>query len=295
MGKPKQGGRASTAVKYKEPGLLLAQKWTETTNVEGFWISEKLDGVRAYYDHELGIFISRLGNVFQVPEFFYKGFPKDIMSLDGELYLGRGQYALTQQVLKVSDHPKWAEMKFMAFDSPSTPGVFEDRLQAVKDYFANNECPHAHVVEHQLCQSKEHMDELLKHFETLGGEGVMLRKPKSHYVPKRSATLLKVKSFYDAEARVTEHIPGKGKYTGMMGALLCQMASGVSFKVGTGFSDRDRLNPPPIGAIITYRFQEMTPDNAPRFPAFVAVRSDMTEPKDCEIPAHRRRGDDDEA
>jgi DNA ligase-1 len=74
-----------------------------------------------------------------------------------------------------------------------------------------------------------------------------------------------VQTFYDAEARVTGYVPGKGRLAGITGALKCEMESGKKFNVGTGLSDKQRRNPPKIGAIITYRFQELTRDGVPRF------------------------------
>ena len=105
----------------------------------------------------------------------------------------------------------------------------------------------------------------------------MLRQPKSEYVGARSSTLLKVKSFKDADAKIVGHAAGKGKYKTMTGALLCRLGAdgaGVAFKVGSGMSDADRENPPSIGSVIIVRFQELTPDGVPRFPTYVGVRGD---------------------
>ena len=103
----------------------------------------------------------------------------------------------------------------------------------------------------------------------------------SEYEGHRSGSLLKVKvcprndfgriiannlqTFYDAEARVTGYVPGKGRLAGLTGALKCEMESGKKFNVGTGLSDKQRKSPPKIGSIITYRFQELTRDGVPRF------------------------------
>lgn len=62
----------------------------------------------------------------------------------------------------------------------------------------------------------------------------MLRKPGSKYIGSRSNTLLKVKSFLDAEAKVIRHEPGKGKHKGKCGALYCEMENGKKFAVGSG-------------------------------------------------------------
>jgi DNA ligase-1 len=145
------------------------------------------------------------------------------------------------------------------------------------------------------CKGQSHLEAELKRIEQKSGEGVMLRKPKSLYVAGRSTTLLKVKSFHDAEAVVLSYEPGKGKHKGRVGALNCKMANGTRFKVGTGYalhakaldclghrlmvdvvdgarlSDAEREHPPAVGAIITYRFQELTPDGVPRFPSYIGT------------------------
>ena len=85
--------------------------------------------------------------------------------------------------------------------------------------------------------------------ESLGGEGLMLRQPGSRYEVGRSATLLKVKQFQDAEALVIGHEPGSGRHKGRLGALLVELADGTRFAVGTGFTDAQRENPSSVGAI----------------------------------------------
>lgn len=104
-----------------------------------------------------------------------------------------------------------------------------------------------------------------------------MRKPSSRYEVGRSFSLLKVKSMRDAEARVIEHLPGTGRHQGRMGALSVQLVNGIKFSVGTGFSDAQRDNPPPVGSIITFRYQELSDRGVPRFPAFVRVRPDIDE------------------
>jgi DNA ligase-1 len=102
----------------------------------------------------------------------------------------------------------------------------------------------------------------------------MLRQPGSQYEVGRSSTLLKLKRFHDAEGRVVEHLPGKGRHAGRLGAVVVELPDGKTFSVGTGFSDAQRRNPPAIGSTITYRFQELTDRGVPRFPSFVRLRTD---------------------
>lgn len=103
----------------------------------------------------------------------------------------------------------------------------------------------------------------------------MLRQPGSKYVAGRSATLLKVKTFRDAEAVVIGQQAGAGRHKGRMGALLVRLANGIEFSIGTGFSDREREHPPTVGATVTFRYQELSEAGVPRFPSWVGVRHDI--------------------
>ena len=138
-------------------------------------------------------------------------------------------------------------------------------------------------MEHIKCKGADQIREELKKVEAQGGEGLMIRKPKSKYVNGRSDTLLKIKSFHDAEAVVIGYVPStSGAFK--CGSLLCRMECGKTFKVGSGMTNADRAKPPKKGSIITYRFQELTNSGNPRFPTYVGVRVDMDKPKDAVMP-----------
>ncbi|CAG8437533.1 7141_t:CDS:10 [Diversispora eburnea] len=262
-----------------KPGVLLADTWKSDLDPTGWWISEKLDGVRAFWCGKKGKFFSRLGNVYEAPDWFTKDLPRDV-DLDGELFGGRGKFQSTVSIVKAGKE-EWKSITYEIFDVPSyaeTP--FEDRMSYLKDLFKEKKTTYARIVEQRRCKSEKDIFNELKHVESLGAEGLMLRKPKSKYVCGRSNTLLKVKSFFDGEALVEGYEPGKGKYKGMTGALKCAMACGTKFKVGSGMTDYNRSNPPKIGSIIVYKCQELSDSGNPRFPIFVGVSADKTEPKD---------------
>ncbi|KAJ7853573.1 DNA ligase [Mycena olivaceomarginata] len=276
----------------KVPELLLANKWDIETGPDptGWWISEKLDGVRTFYDGK-GM-VSRLGNPFTPPQWFLDKLPKDA-TLDGELFGGRGNFQDTVSIVKTQNSPHWKNITFQIFDVPSEKTPFEDRVAFLQKLFGPGgkyECPEVILVEHEKAKSRQHVLDKLKEVETLGGEGLMLRKAKSKYEGRRSSTLLKIKTFYDAEAEVTGYTDGKGKHAGLTGALKCKMQSGKTFNVGTGLSDQQRKNPPKVGTIITYRFQELTRDGVPRFPSFLGEAIDKKKAKDAKLPAHRKAG-----
>jgi DNA ligase-1 len=162
----------------------------------------------------------------------------------------------------------------VAFDAPGLDEAFEARLGAIRAHVERHRPPYLAAHEHAVCAGLEHLRAELARVEALGGEGLMLRQPRSRYEVGRSLTLLKVKSFLDAEARVLEHLPGAGRHKGRLGALLVELADGTRFSVGTGFSDAERESPPPAGAVITFRYQELSEGGVPRFPSYVGVRTD---------------------
>ncbi|KAJ3720399.1 hypothetical protein C8R42DRAFT_86826 [Lentinula raphanica] len=274
--------------------VLLANSWDvdKGPDPSGWWISEKLDGVRTFYDGKA--MYSRLGNPFTPPKWFLDALPKDV-TLDGELFGGRGEFQNTVSIVKTMNSPHWKGITFHVFDIPSlATQPFEARMDRLKKLFApgigSHKSDHVVVVKQEIATSKQHVLDKLKEVESLGGEGLMLRKPGSLYEGKRSSTLLKIKSFYDAEAVVTGYKAGKGRNAGVTGALKCKMASGKTFDVGSGLNDKQRKNPPKIGAIIVYRFQELTKDGVPRFPTFLGEAADKTKPKDAVVPDHRKAG-----
>ncbi len=262
------GGRAPAVVKAGAPPVLLAHKWETDHDPTGWWMSEKLDGIRAYWDGSA--FVSRLGNKFIAPSWFTAGLPGDV--LDGELWVGRKMFQKTTSIVRSgAGSDEWKQVTYVVFDAPNTPGHFEDRIEHVKKIVASE---HARALDHVPCTGFDHLRQELARVERLGGEGLMLRQPKSPYVAGRSTTLLKVKTFHDADARVIGHEAGKGKHKGRLGALICQLADGTKFNVGTGFSDDERESPPPIGTVITFRYQELSNDGVPRFPSYVGERID---------------------
>ncbi|MCI0358948.1 MAG: DNA ligase [Planctomycetaceae bacterium] len=252
----------------KGPPLLLAQTWTNDVDLAGWWMSEKLDGLRAYWDGKQ--LLSRLGNVLHAPNWFVAELPAT--PLDGELWLARKSFQRTSSIVRrqdKSDH--WKEISYLIFDAPAEESPFEERMKFLKDALARNTAKHIQLHEHLQCKSVEHLREELARVEALGGEGLMLREPGSKYQIGRSSTLLKVKTFHDAEARVVEHQGGSGRHKGRLGALVVQLADGTQFSVGTGFSDAQRGSPPPIGSTITFRYQELSDRGVPRFPSFVRL------------------------
>ncbi len=261
----------NAAPKVEQPPLLLAETWDGSQDVAGWWLSEKLDGVRAYWNGER--FLSRQGNTFHAPTWFRAELPRE--PLDGELWLDRKAFQRTVSIVRRHDEPaEWRAVRYVIFDAPRHGGAFETRLDYCRQRFARHPAPFLRVLDQQVCRDAAQVQNELERILALGGEGLMLRQPESLYETRRSPTLLKVKRFLDAEARVVGHEPGKGRHQGRLGALLVELSGGVRFAVGSGFTDRQRERPPSIGAWITFRYQELSERGVPRFPTFVRVRTD---------------------
>jgi DNA ligase-1 len=268
--KTKQAADGSTII-ATEPPILLAESWDNTADLAGWWMSEKLDGVRAYWDGKQ--FLSRQGNIYHAPDWFIEHLPDT--PLDGELWIDRKKFQRTVSIVRRQDKSEhWKEVKYLVFDAPEESGGFEDRIAFVKDTIKRSKAKFMLAHDHLLCKSIEHLRQELARVEGLGGEGLMLRQPKSKYHAGRSSTLLKVKTFHDAEALVIGHQAGAGRHKGRLGALLVQLDDGTKFSVGTGFSDAERDAPPSVGATITFRYQELSDGGVPRFPSYVGLRKD---------------------
>ncbi len=268
-----EGPSPATAAKAagQGPPVLLAHSWDQMLDLTGWWMSEKLDGVRAYWDGKR--LLSRLGNAFVAPQWFLAGLPDH--PLDGELWGGRRMFQRTVSIVRRQDaSQEWRKIQYLVFDAPAAPGSFEERLEVCRQW-VNSGVEFGRMLEHERCRGLEHLRAELARIEGEGGEGLMMRRPGSLYEAGRSWSLLKIKNFRDAEGVVVGHQPGEGRHRGRLGALLLELPDGTRFAVGTGFSDAEREQPPALGELVTFRYQELSEAGVPRFPTYVGVRIDM--------------------
>ena len=238
--------------------VALAKVWKESDSVVGWRMSEKLDGMRCVWDGVSKLW-TRSGNEIYAPAFFTDALPVGTV-LDGELFLGRGQFQECMSIARRygGNEADWKRLSLVVFDAPEIRGDFATRLQAVRAVLVGYATPSsiARVLPQTICRGRTHVLEELEKITAAGGEGVMLRNPSAPYKGGRVSDLLKVKKFIDDEAIVVGHEQGKGRHAGRMGAILCtMMGSDKQFKIGTGFTDdqREWNNAPPIGGTVTYR------------------------------------------
>lgn len=252
------------------PPLMLAEVYRRGVSLDGFWVSEKYDGVRGYWDGKQ--LWTRGGEHVVAPAWFTAPLPRT--ALDGELWAGRGQFerALSTVRSQTPSDAAWREMRFMVFDLPAQPGIFDARLDALKKLLPIPGAPWVVPVAQEHATTHADLQALLDKTVKLGGEGLMLHRGASLYRGERNGDLLKFKPYDDAEARVIERLPGKGRHTGRLGALLVETPEGRRFKLGGGFTDAQRDNPPALGAWVTYRYNGANVSGLPRFARFLRVR-----------------------
>ena len=260
----------ATAAEIEPPALPLANVYRDNIDLEAYWVSEKLDGIRAWWDGES--LYSRQGNRFNAPAAFVEGFPK--AALDGELWMGRGTFERLSSTVRrpATREDPWNGVRYMVFDLPGHGGTFDQRLVHLKEQLSTAETSRIGLVEQFRIADDAELMAMLDRIVASGGEGLMLRKRDSYYRRGRSDDLLKLKVYQDAEAVVVAHLPGRGKYTGMLGSLLVEIPDGRRFKLGTGFSDEMRRRPPPVGTTVTYKYYGKTKNGIPRFASFLRVR-----------------------
>jgi len=252
------------------PPIQLATIYHQDIDIKNFWISEKLDGVRAYWDGKN--LISRQGNIFNAPLWFTKDFPDT--QIDGELWIARNQFEQVSGIVRMqkATTEQWQKISFMIFDLPGSPENFSGRIKNMEKIVASSASPHLKMIKQQKVQSNTQLQLLLDQVISQGGEGLMLHKGSAYYQAKRSKDLMKLKKQQDAEALVLQHFPADGRNSGRLGALLVKTEAGIIFKIGGGFSDFERENPPAIGATITYQYIGTTKNGVPRFASFMRVR-----------------------
>ncbi|MBU1657516.1 DNA ligase [bacterium] len=240
-------------------------------NISGWMMSEKLDGIRAFWDGKN--LRSRQNKIINAPSWFREKLPP--FALDGELWSKRGDFENIQSiVMDEVPHARWDEIKYMIFEVPHAEGDFNTRLNRAKKYKDELKLHHIEVIEQKICAGPIELDVYLQSVLAKGGEGVMIKDGSKSYFEGRSDSILKVKASQDMEAEVIGYKNASGKFTGMMGSLHVKLENGVQFYIGSGFSDAQRKNPPPLGSVVTFKYFGFTKYGKPKFASFIRVRKD---------------------
>ncbi|WP_341663410.1 DNA ligase [Vibrio sp.] len=252
--------------------LMHAGFYDPDIDLSQYWKSEKLDGIRAIWDGKT--LQTRSGLKLNPPNWFIEALPS--YYLEGELWAGRGNFNLVQTTVldKTPIENAWRHIRFMVFDMPHSSASYLHRYEDIVQLVNSLQVEHIQFVEHTPISSEQELSTYFDQINAYGGEGVMLRKFSGKYQSGRGEQLLKMKQYHDAEATIIGYKMGKGKLSGLVGALLVQLDSGVQFYVGSGLSDELRKKPPRLGTTITYRHNGYTHKGIPKFARFLRERVD---------------------
>ncbi|MFO1269288.1 MAG: DNA ligase [Rubrivivax sp.] len=258
------------AAPARSPALQLARSAPPDIDPRGWLVSEKLDGVRAYWDGRRLFF--RSGIAVVAPQWFVARLPAT--PLDGELWLGRGRFETLAGTVRrtAAVDAEWRAVRYEVFDLPAAPGPFAERARALAHLVREAASPAlGAVAQHELPDR----DALRRFYDRVlreGGEGLVLHRAEATWRAGRSDALLKLKPVADAEAQVVAHIAGRGRHEGRLGALQVRTAEGVEFLLGTGLTDAERERPPAIGAWVTFTYRGITAQGVPRFASYLRLR-----------------------
>lgn len=258
------------------PPIALASAYRGDEELTAYWVSEKLDGMRGYWDGTR--LLSRNGNTISAPAWFTRGWPD--VPLDGELWIGRGAFEATVSTVRrtIPDDVAWKRVRFMVFDLPAGEGTFRHRFNELSRLVDDAANPALAAVEQRSFADREALMGMLRSVVRQGGEGLILRRIDAPYRSGRGTDLLKLKTQQDSDARVVGYVPGKGRHAGALGALIVESADGKRFRLGSGLTDEQRASPPAVGTWVSYRFRgEHRVSGLPRFPSFLRARPDLSE------------------
>jgi DNA ligase-1 len=249
------------------PALALLSPAPADIDPTGYLVSEKLDGVRAFWDGRQLRF--RSGRPVPAPAWFIHALPP--IALDGELWGGRGRFDVVSGTVRRSapDDAGWRALRLMVFDLPGAAGDFATRAAQITDAVRGVSSAVLSAIEQTVLPDHAALQRRLDAVVQGGGEGLVLHRADALWAPGRSQALLKLKPIQDAEAQVLAHERGRGRLADVMGALRVRTVDGVEFRVGSGFSDEQRRQPPPLGSWITYTHRGLTPTGVPRFASYL--------------------------
>jgi len=252
-----------------KPDLFSLKTYDDSQEVVGWVMSEKLGGIRGFWNGEK--LISRGGKEFNPPSWFTQDYPP--FAVDGELWTKRGDFENISSIVRSKDSgERWRQITHQIFEVPNQQGGLFDRLSILESYLDSNPNSYLKILPQIAITNKQQLQEFLEEVTSNKGEGVVVRNPDTPYQTGRLSSALKLKKYFDTECIVLEILEGKGKYTGKMGSVLCQTKDGITLKVGSGFKDIDRDNPPVIGSEITFKYYGFTKKGKHKYPVYLRQR-----------------------
>ncbi len=252
-----------------KPDLFLLKTYDKNIDVIDWVMSEKLDGIRGFWDGKK--LISRGGKTLNSPKFWTMNFPN--FEIDGELWTKRGDFERISSIVrrKMPDN-RWETVSFNIFEVPNQKGGLLQRLEVLQTYLKQHPNKILKIIKQTPIKSKQQLDNFLGKVIDNKGEGIVVRNPRMPYQTGRLSSALKVKKYRDEDCIVIEILSGKGKYKEKMGSVKCKTKKGLVIKIGSGFTDFERTYPPAVGSEITFKYYGLTKNKKYKYPVFLRIR-----------------------
>lgn len=192
------------------------------------WMSEKYSGVRALWNNNTKTFHLRNGNIIQPPKVFSDLLSStitnvNITQLDGILRIGNEQqqqfeFDLAQKLSSenLQDEKFWIGLQYLVFDIPNSSANFDERFNLLKTIsltqgthmilfqiilLCKKDSP-LRIIEQIICEGTDHLMKTLNDIISKGGEGIILKLPKSSYESGTTSSMLKVIGKLEGKARI---------------------------------------------------------------------------------------------
>ena len=249
-------------------------KNNQNLDVSDYYVSEKLDGFRAYWDGKT--LKSKSGYSFNAPEWYIENLGEN--PLDGELWIARGKFEQLISVLNTVDNKDdWHLVKYMIFDMPNESMPFNERVQKMQEYIPSLNLEHVQMIPQIKVSDESELNRLLDKIIRADGEGLMLHHQDAFYGSGKVNHLLKIKRHDEQVGIVTSYNEGKGKYKGKVGSLNLKLSDNTVIRVGSGLTDQMREYPPKVGTRIAFIYNGLTNHGKPRFARFKRILTDNLE------------------
>uniref|UniRef100_A0A6B2LEL7 ATP-dependent DNA ligase family profile domain-containing protein n=1 Tax=Arcella intermedia TaxID=1963864 RepID=A0A6B2LEL7_9EUKA len=223
---------------------MHGHEWNGEQDPTGWIISEKLDGLRAFWDGKR--LFSKRGQPILAPVDFTGPLPSGTC-LDGELWIDYGCFNTISSMYRKShlanNADLWRDVKYCVFDAPMHPGSYPERHSFASKSISGSG-PHVCSIPIQRCLGLPHLKATLQEVTQKKGEGLMLYHPEAPHTPGRTSNLLKVKAYSEEDVKLLQCNPNSYSF-------LCEQKNGATCTVKC--SGWDYMNPPAPGTILTVK------------------------------------------
>lgn len=173
----------------------------------------------------------------------------------------------------------WDVIPYEDFKNGSSDWDYKTRFSVLEDMLLSGKI---RIVDHKIVASLHEARETFNAYLAEGQEGIILKDLSGVWENKRAKHQIKFKGELECELRVVDVQEGTGKYTGLLGALICESEDGVlKVDVGSGFKDADRTSMTKesvVGKIISVKYNARIKNKQGEeslfLPIFIEIRED---------------------